>query len=452
MATKRVVIVGGGFAGLNAAKGLGNGPFDVWLIDRTNHHLFQPLLYQVASAALSPADICIPIRQVLHSYKNITVLMGSIIRIDRENRKVHFANRDHLSFDYLILAVGAKHSYFGHNEWKRLAPGLKTIRDALAIRNRVLFSFEEAERCDRISEAQKYLTFVIVGGGPTGVELAGAVAEIAYATMLRDFRRINTTKAQIYLIEGGENILAPFGERLSRKARKTLEKLGVHVITGTHVKRIDTTGVYVGDRHIPAHNLIWAAGNTASPLLKSLDTSLDPTGRAIVGPDLAIAGDSNIFVLGDAAHCVDAKGQPLPALAPVASQQGKYVARLIRRDAQGRARSAFRYLDKGMMATIGKSKAVGRMGRFEMTGFPAWFAWCFVHLLYLVGYRNRLSVLIEWIFAYLFQQRGARLLYYSIDEYYKRLNKINAKVAGRDGQREQRDAHTAQSFSDPSRS
>ena len=413
MAQTKVLILGGGFGGLNAAKALGNAKLDVWLIDKTNHHLFQPLLYQVASAALSPGDIAVPIREILSAYENITVIMGEVTKIDKENNLVVLRNGDHIGFEYLIVALGARHSYFGHDEWEKFAPGLKTLNDALQIRERILISFEKAERCDSISEAKKYLNFVIIGGGPTGVEMAGAIAEIAYETMLKNFRRIDVTKTKIYLIEGSPHILPVYPERLSEKAKMYLERYGVNVITGKRVTNVTSEGVMVENTFINAQNILWAAGNQASPLLQTLDIPLDRQGRAIVEADLTIPDHPNIFVIGDSACAMDKKGKPLPGLAPVAVQQGRYVAMLLRKRMPKIERPPFRYLDKGTMATIGKTKAIGTFGKIQFSGFIAWLAWCFVHILYLIGFRNRFTVLLQWLFSYFTSRRGARLIYRS---------------------------------------
>ncbi len=415
MAYTKVVILGGGFAGLNAAKALGNTKFDVWLIDKTNHHLFQPLLYQVASAALSPGDIAVPIREILRAYENVTVLMGQVERIDKEKKEVVLQNGDRIGYEYLIVALGARHSYFGHDEWEEFAPGLKTLPDALKIRERILLSFEKAERCDSISEAKKYLNFVIIGGGPTGVEMAGAIAEIAYETMLKNFRRIDTTKTKIYLVEGSSHILPVYPEKLSEKAQKYLEHFGVHVITGKRVTNVTKEGVTVENLFIPCENILWAAGNQASPVLKTLDVPLDKQGRVVVDPDLSIPGHPEIFVLGDAACASDRKGKVLPALAPVAVQQGRYVAQILRRKLTKEERPPFSYFDKGTMATIGKTKAIGMFGKIQFSGFGAWLAWCFVHILYLIGFRNRFIVLTRWLMSYFSSARGARLINRSIE-------------------------------------
>lgn len=416
MSAERVIILGGGFGGLNAAKALGNSKFDVLVIDKTNHHLFQPLLYQVASAALSSADIAVPIREILHPYPNITVLMADVAAIDKHKKEVVFVNGDKVSYDYLIVALGARHSYFGHDDWEQYAPGLKTIHDATHIRERILMSFELAERCDSISEAKKYLNFVIIGGGPTGVEMAGAIAEIAYETMLKNFRRIDTTKTKIYLIEGHSHILPVYPEKLSRKAEGYLERFGVNVITGKRVTKVSDEGVEIEGMLIPAKNIVWAAGNQASPVVKSLGVPLDRQGRVMVDADLSIPNHPEVFVIGDCACAMDKEGKPLPGLAPVAVQQGRYVAHMIRRRWIKDKRPPFRYLDKGSMATIGKTKAIGTFGSIQFSGFIAWLAWCFVHIFYLIGFRNRIVVLMRWLFSYFSPQRGARLIRESLDE------------------------------------
>jgi NADH dehydrogenase len=416
MSLTKVVILGGGFGGINAAKALGGSKLDVWVVDKTNHHLFQPLLYQVASAALSPGDIAVPIREILSPYENITVLMGEVASINRQDKTILLLNGDHIGYEYLIVALGARHSYFGHDEWAQYAPGLKTLTDALKVRERILMSFEMAERCDSISEAKKYLNFVIIGGGPTGVEMAGAIAEIAYETMLKNFRRIDTTKTKIYLIEGSPHILPVYPESLTAKAQKYLEQYGVHVITGKRVTNVTSEGVDVEGNFIPSKNILWAAGNQASPVLKSLNVPLDKQGRVIVDADLSIPDHPEIFCIGDAACAMDRNGKPLPGLAPVAVQQGRYVAHLLRKRLPKKDRPPFYYLDKGTMATVGKMKAIGMFGKIYFSGFIAWLAWCFIHILYLIGFRNRLIVLTQWLFCYFSPQRGARLINRSLDE------------------------------------
>jgi NADH dehydrogenase len=415
MGYTRLIIVGGGFGGLRVAKALKRTRLDITLIDKTNHHLFQPLLYQVASAALSPGEIAIPIREILRKQENTTVIMGDVIKIDKQMKQVVLLNGDRIGYDYLVLAVGTNHSYFGHDEWEKFAPGLKTIKDALHIREEILISFEKAERTDSISEAAKYLNFVIIGGGPTGVEMAGAIAEIAHKTMFKNFRRIKPEKSKIYLIEAAPNILPSYPEALAFRAKRDLEKLGVLVITGKKVVNVTTDGVQVEETFYPGHNIIWAAGNQASPLLKTLDAPLDRAGRVLVEPDLSIPGNPEIFVIGDAACALGKDGRPLPAIAPTAIQQGKYVAKLIQKKIPKSERSPFKYFDKGSMATIGKAKAVAMVGRLQFTGFFAWLIWCFIHIAYLIGFRNRLSVMIEWFIFFITGQRGARLIYNSIE-------------------------------------
>ncbi|MBI5273775.1 MAG: NAD(P)/FAD-dependent oxidoreductase [Chlamydiales bacterium] len=416
MSKERIVIVGGGFAGLNAAFGFVNKNVEVILVDKQNHHLFQPLLYQVATAALSPADIATPLREIFKDYNNINVIMGSVIDINKKKKQIVLGNGDTIDYDYLILAVGARHSYFGHNEWEDIAPGLKTLSDALKIREKILISFEKAERMDSIVEASKYLNFVIIGGGPTGVEMAGSIAEIAYQTLFKNFRRIKPEKSRIYLIEGAPRILPVYPPSLSAKAQKDLEKMGVKVITEKMVTNITEDGVQVGEMFIPSKNVIWAAGNQASSLLKTLNTEMDKAGRVMVGPDLSIKDHPEIFVLGDAACAIDKQGKPLPGIAPVAIQQGKYISKLLLAGGTQEKRKPFRYFDKGSMATIGKAKAVGFMGKIKISGFIAWVGWLFLHIFYLVGFRNRFSVTLQWFFHYITGIRGARLIHKTIED------------------------------------
>lgn len=416
MANAKVVILGGGFGGINAAKSLGNTRIDVVLVDKTNHHLFQPLLYQVATAALSPGDIAVPIREILNSYENITVFMESVVSIDKESRLVHLRTGEKIGYDYLIVALGARHSYFGNEAWEEHAPGLKTLNDALKIREQILVSFEKAERCDSISEAKKYLNFVIIGGGPTGVEMAGAIAEISYKTMLKDFRRIDTSQTKIYLIEASPQILPVYPEKLSAKARGYLEHFGVQVITGKRVSQVSNEGVQVENVFIPAKNVFWAAGNQASPVLSTLGISLDRQGRVQVDADLSIPDHPEVFVIGDTACALDKKGKPLPALAPVAVQQGRYVAKIVREGIPKSQRPPFSYLDKGTMATIGETKAVGMFGKLQFSGFIAWLAWSLIHVLYLINFRNRITVAIQWLFSYFSSKKGARLIYRHLDQ------------------------------------
>jgi len=416
----RVIIVGGGFGGLNAAKALKNAQVEVLLIDKTNHHLFQPLLYQVATAALSPGEIAIPIREILRHQENTTVIMGEVSDIDKKNKHITLANGDRMRYDYLILAVGARHSYFGKNEWEQYAPGLKTITDALKIREQILISFEKAERIDSFKEASKFLNFVIIGGGPTGVEMAGAIAEIAHKTMFKNFRRIKPEKTKIYLIEALPHILPVYPQKLSEQAQKDLEEMGVHVITGKKVVNITDDGVQVEDQLIEAKNIIWAAGNQAPSLLKSLDVPLDRQGRVIVQPDLSIPEHPEIFVIGDAANATGKDGKPLPGIATTAIQEGRYVAELIKKGFPKDKRPPFKFFDKGSMATIGKSRAIALVGKLQLTGFIAWFAWCFIHVIYLIGFKNRIHVLIEWLYHFVTGQRGVRVIHSAIDHHIPR--------------------------------
>lgn len=415
----RVVVVGGGFGGINCVKTLNKANLDILLVDKKNHHLFQPLLYQVATAALSPADIATPLREIFATQLNTTVIMGTVKSIDKENRELILANQDRIPYDYLVLGAGARHSYFGNDQWEPLAPGLKTVTDALKIREQVLLSFEKAERMDSIHEAEKYLNFVIIGAGPTGVEMAGSIAEIAHKTMFKNFRRINPEKSKIYLIEGAPRVLPPFPEKLSERARKDLEKMGVRVITNEMVTNVTEEGVQVGDDFIEARNIIWAAGNQASPLLKTLDCPLDRQGRAIVEPDLSIPNHPEIFVIGDAACTIGKDGKPLPAIAPTAIQQGRYVGKIIRRQVPKEKRRPFKYFDKGGLATIGKNKAVGYFKGIHLKGLLAWIVWGFIHIFYLVSYRSQFAVMLDWVFHYMTGLRGARLIHKSIDEKLK---------------------------------
>lgn len=416
MSHPKVVIIGGGFGGLNVTSYLKRAKLEITLVDTKNHHLFQPLLYQVATAALSAADIATPLREIFSHYENTNVMMGTVTKIDKENQKISFANGDELSYDYLVIAVGARHSYFGHGEWEKIAPGLKTIRDALRIRENILLSFERAERAENPKEIEKYLNFIVIGGGPTGVEMAGSIAEIARKALFKNFRRIRPETSKIYLLEAAPRILPPYPESLSIRAKKDLESMGVKVITGQLVTNVTKEGVEVGGRFIDAHNVIWAAGNQASPLLKTLNTPLDRQGRVIIEPDLSLPNHPEIFVIGDAACTLGKDKKPLPAIAPVAIQQGRYVAKLLKRNIPKQKRHPFKYLDKGSIATIGKNKAVGYVGGFKIKGFLAWIIWGFVHIVYLVNFRSRFTVTLNWIFHYFTGLRGARLIQHSLEE------------------------------------
>jgi NADH dehydrogenase len=410
MDRQKVIIIGGGFAGLNAAMGLKKAPVDVLLIDKTNSHVFQPLLYQVATAAISPSNIATPIREVLAKQPNATVLLADIAAVRKDNKEVVASNGDVYPYDHLILAPGATHSYFGRPEWEAIAPGLKTLYDATAIREKILLSYERAERCRDPQEALKFMRFVIIGAGPTGVEMAGAIAEIAHKALVRNFRKIKPEQTKIYLIEGMGQVLPSYPKDLADKAQRDLEQLGVEVLLKTLVTQVTPEGIWMGDKYLETLNVIWAAGNEAAPFLKTLGVPLDRNGRVIVKPDLTIADHPEIFVVGDAANCQDAAGKPLPGIAPVAIQQGRYVANLIRKQIPESDRKAFKYFDKGMMATIGKAKAIAMIGKFKMTGHLAWIAWCFIHVLYLITFANRMFVMLQWIYLYIFDQRRIRLI------------------------------------------
>jgi len=416
MAYSKVVIIGGGFGGLTLAKSLKKARLDLLLIDKTNHHLFQPLFYEVASAALSPGDIAVPLREILRRQENTTVIMGEVTHIDKKRKQLTIANGDTISYDTLVIAIGSKHSYFGKEEWETFAPGLKTINDALKIREQILISFEKAERLDSISEAAKYLNFVIIGGGPTGVEMAGAIAEIAYKTLFKNFRRINPKNANIYLVEALPHILPMYPQKLSAKATQTLEKMGVQVLTGKKVTSINEEGVQIEERFIPSKNIIWAAGNQVSPLLQSLGVPLDRAGRVIVDPDLSIPGHPDIFVIGDAAHLDTKEGKILPGVAPVAMQQGRFVAKILNAGTPKEQRPPFVYFDKGSLATIGKAKAIAQFGKLQFSGFIAWLLWAFVHIMFLIGFRNRLGVMLEWAATMCTGERGVRLITRPIDQ------------------------------------
>jgi NADH:ubiquinone reductase (H+-translocating) len=409
METKRIVIIGGGFGGLYAAKTLAKTPVRITLVDRRNYHLFQPLLYQVATAALNPSDIAAPIRAVLRKQKNVSVIMGDATTIDPERKIVTMADGE-LAYDILIVATGATHSYFGHPEWEENAPGLKTIEDALEIRRRVLRAFEAAERETDPERQKAWLTFVIVGAGPTGVELAGALSEIARQTMLRDFRRINPSSARVILLEGKERVLPPYPPPLSAKAAAQLRGLGVEVMTDAIVTRINDREVCIGDTTIPTRTVLWAAGVQASPLARSLGVPLDRAGRVIVEPDLSVPGHRDVFVIGDLAAVNNDDGSLVPGVAPAAIQEGTHTAKNIARMMNGQPTLPFRYRDKGSLATIGRAAGVADFGRLKLSGFIAWFAWLAVHIFFLIGFRNRVLVILQWAWAYITYQRGARLI------------------------------------------
>ncbi|HEY7462162.1 MAG TPA: NAD(P)/FAD-dependent oxidoreductase [Gemmatimonadota bacterium] len=412
-ALPQIVVVGGGFGGLFAARHLRRAPVRVTLLDRSNHHLFQPLLYQVATASLAPSDIAQPIRWVLKRQRNTRVLLAEVRSVDLTRRRVVIEDDQvplEMGYDYLILATGSRHAYFGHDEWEPLAPGLKSLADAREIRQRFLTAFENAELEPDPVRRRPLLTFVIVGGGPTGVELAGAMSEIARHTMRRDFRTFDPREARVLLLEGGPRVLPSYPADLSEKARRQLEKLGVEVRTNSIVTGVDRQGVQVGGERIPARNVFWAAGNVASPLTRTLGVPLDKVGRVIVEPDLSIPGHPEAFAIGDMAVFTHQTGEPLPGVAPVAMQQARSAAENIQNRVAGRPTRPFHYRDKGNLATIGRAAAIAELGRFHLWGFVAWMAWLMIHIFFLIGFRNRLLVLIQWAWAYVTYQRGARLI------------------------------------------
>jgi NADH dehydrogenase len=408
---KKIIIVGGGFGGLNVAKALKHCPdVDIILLDRRNHHLFQPLLYQVAMAALSPADIAVPIRSILSRQRNIRVLQAEVSGVDLEQQNVLTIEDDSYPFDYLVLACGVEDTYFGHEEWEEYAPALKSIEQATEIRRRVLTAFEKAEQSDDSNKQKKMQTFVVIGGGPTGVELAGAIGEMSRYTLTRDFRNIDPGLTRIILIEAGPTILPSFSKSLRRQAVQDLERLGVQVWVNSRVSRITEKEVEAGDERIHAATVLWAAGVKASPLNAHLPGEKDQMGRIKVAPDLSLPGYPNIFIIGDQAHVIGSDERPLPAIAPVALQQGKYLGRLLPAELRGKPRKLFHYWDKGQMATIGKSRAVTETHGLRLSGMLAWWAWLLVHIYYLSGFRNRIAVLFQWAWSYLSYARGARLI------------------------------------------
>jgi NADH dehydrogenase len=410
MARPRVVIIGGGFGGYTAARRLRRAAVDITLIDRTNHHLFQPLLYQVATATLAPTDIMIPIRWGLRRQQNIEVVLGEATAVDLTRRVVVLdKGRTEVPYEYVIVATGARHSYFSHPEWEALAPGLKSVEDALNVRNRFLLSFEAAERTDDPAERSAYQTFVVVGGGPTGVELAGMLPDVA-ASVRRDYRRIDTRKTRVILLEGTDRILPAFPPALADHARRDLTKLGVEVRTNARVTNIDPGAVYVGTERIPTRTVLWAAGNMASALTRSLGAPLDSVGRVEVNADLSIPGHPEAFVVGDAATIRRKNGELVPGVAPAANQEGSCAAENILASIADRPRSPFTYFNKGDLATIGRHRAIADFGFIRVTGYLAWVLWLFVHILYLAGFRNRVSVLVQWAYAYFTYQRGMRLI------------------------------------------
>jgi NADH:ubiquinone reductase (H+-translocating) len=406
---KRVVIVGAGFAGLAAAKALGNSSFDVTLIDRHNYHLFQPLLYQVATAGLSPADIASPIRSILSGYKNTHVILADVSAIELDERSVIAEDR-RVPYDILILATGAQHAYFGHDDWAVHAPGLKRVDDATYLRRRILVAFERAEAEADVDRQRGFLNFVVVGGGPTGVEMAGAIAELARKALAADFRKIDPRDARVILVQGLSKVLPSFPPALSDRAREDLERLGVEVRLNQTVTQCDADGVALGTERISAATVVWAAGVMASPAGSWLGVETDGVGRVKVNPDLSVPGHSEIFVIGDTSHCVGASGSPLPGIAPVAKQQGEYIGRLLKARSLGNDSPPFRYRDFGMMATIGRKSAVAQLWGVQFDGLLAWLLWSAAHVYYLIGFRNRLAVMMNWMWNYFTFERGTRLI------------------------------------------
>jgi NADH dehydrogenase len=408
-ASPRVVILGGGFAGLSAARALKNAPCEITVVDRRNHHLFQPLLYQVATAALNPGDIAYPIRSVLRSQRNARTILARADRIDLASRRVVLQDGDELPFDYLVVATGATHSYFGKDEWEPWAPGLKSVEDALEVRRRVLSAYEAAEREHDPEKVRRLLTFVVVGGGPTGVELAGALMEIGRETVAKDFRTFDPRSLRVVLVEGSDRVLPPYSPRLSQKAKDALVQMGVEVRTSARVTQIDKDGVQVGEERIHARVVLWAAGVAASPLGKTLGAETDRAGRVVVGSDLAVQGHPNVFVTGDLMS-FSQDGKPVPGVAPAAIQSGRWAAKNVLRRLRGQPTLPFRYRDKGSLATIGRAAAVGRLGKVEATGFFAWWMWWLIHIAYLIGFRNRIVCMVGWAWQYFAFARGARLI------------------------------------------
>jgi len=403
-----VVIIGGGFGGLTAAQALAGAPVQVTLLDRRNHHVFQPLLYQVATAGLSATDIAAPLRHILRRASNVTVLLADVVRVDTEARKVVLADGE-VGYDFLVLATGATHSYFGHDDWAFHAPGLKTLEDALFIRRRTLIAFERAEKETDAARRRRLLTFVVIGGGPTGVELAGTLVEIARHTLRREFRRIDPGDARVVLLEGLDRVLPTYPPDLSAKARRQLEELGAEVRTGARVTGVDADGVWLGTERMEAGTVLWAAGVAASPLGRTLGAAVDRAGRVKVEADLTVPGHPEVFVIGDLA-ALEQDGQPVPGVAPAAMQMGRHAARSIVAAVRGEPRRPFRYVDKGSLATIGRRAAVALIGRLKLSGFTAWAAWLGIHIFFLIGFRNRFVVLMEWALAYATHQRSARLI------------------------------------------
>ncbi|WP_457318155.1 NAD(P)/FAD-dependent oxidoreductase [Stenotrophomonas sp. P5_B8] len=407
-----LVIIGGGFAGLWATRALAGARIRITLVDRRNHHLFQPLLYQVATAGLSAPDIAAPLRHILGDQRNVEVRLGEVTAIDKDSRQIILADGSHLGYDTLMLCTGATHAYFGHDEWAADAPGLKTLDDALALRRKLLLAFERAEAEPDPARKAAWLSFAVVGGGPTGVELAGTLAEIARHTLRNEFRHIDPASAKVRLVEAGPRVLSTFPEVLSLKARRQLEKLGVEVLTGTPVSDINSDGFQLGDHFVPARTVVWAAGVAASPLARTLDVQLDRAGRVPVQPDLTLDGHPEIFVAGDLAALSQADGRPVPGVAPAAKQMGKHVAAIIRARLENKpAPGPFKYQDFGNLATIGRMAAIVHLGRLQLSGVLAWWFWLAAHVFFLIGFRNRIVVLLNWAVAYWSYQRSARIIF-----------------------------------------
>ncbi|MCH8569252.1 MAG: NAD(P)/FAD-dependent oxidoreductase [Balneolales bacterium] len=409
---RHIVIIGGGFGGIKTAKMLAKADVDITLIDKTNHHLFQPLLYQVATAALSPGDIAVPIRAIFTKQKNIKVVLGEVTSVDHNDKFIKLKDDRTINYDTLVVACGARYNYFGNAAWEKHAPGLKTISNALNIRERILLSLEKADQIDNPEERQKYLNFVVIGGGPTGVEMAGAIAEIAKRNMMRDYNNFDHDDAHVYLVEAGPRVLSGYDADLSAKAVGMLEELGVEVLENSPVKLIEHDKVFLENGVLESPNIVWAAGVVANPIIATLDVETDRAGRAIVADDLSLPNHRDIFVIGDAAYMEDSNGKPLPALAPVAMQQGKYLAKLIKdtKAYYSVNRRPFQYLDKGSMATIGRARAVADIRGLKLSGFMAWAMWSVIHILFLIGFRNRLHVFVEWMWHYFTYKRGVRLI------------------------------------------
>ena len=407
----KIVIIGGGFGGLSFLQKARKSNNEFTLIDKTNHHLFQPLLYQVATAVLSPADITVPIRNLFKNDNNVKITLGEVVDIRRKKKQVVLKNDDVIDYDQLIISTGASYSYFGNEDWGKYSNGLKNINDALDIRDKILKAFEKAENETDKKKQKKYLNFVVIGGGPTGVEVAGSIAEIAFKDINKEYRNFNSNDSNVYLIEAGSNILPSYSSKLSNKASKYLKKMGVEIKINEKVEDIEDMLVTTDKGKIESDNIIWAAGNKASSLIELLDTEMDAEGRAIINQDCSIKKDDSIYVIGDAANFKGVNGEPLPGIAPVAIQQGKYVGFNTKKNISKENRKPFKYRDKGMMATIGGFKAIGVVGKFEISGFIAWLFWSLIHLVYLIGYKSKFVVAIEWIFAFFFNKRGTRLIY-----------------------------------------